>query len=151
MAGDHPAVIESALAVGDDLPYYNYWHLGLNSAILLGDAAAARSIIELIPGGVGRRFEVLREIADTALELLEGSRDAAALGFMNVISRLEEVETERYGAEWGATFAAVMPERTEARAAAAEARKWFTSVGARGPLELFSAAWDAIEGEAAAG
>ena len=130
--------------IEDLLPYLNIWHLGLMAAIRAGHPEMAREVMDLIPTGVGRRFELLREMGDAALELLEGDRDRAAERFTGIAERLEEVETERFAMEWRAVFAEAMPEQPEAQDAARRAHAWFTEAGAAGPLSLFAGSWNAI-------
>lgn len=136
--------------IEDLLPYLNIWHLGLMAAIRAGHPEMAREVMDLIPTGVGRRFELLREMGDAALELLEGDRDRAAERFTGIAERLEEVETERFAMEWRAVFAEAMPEQPEAQDAARRAHAWFTEAGAAGPLSLFAGSWNAIPADQAA-
>jgi class 3 adenylate cyclase/tetratricopeptide (TPR) repeat protein len=149
ISGDLDGVVTHMRRIETLHPYLFVWHHGLMTAIRLRDAALAREVIDLIPNGVGRRFELLREMGAAVVELLEGDRERAARRFADCAERLEEVESERFAMEWRAVFAEAMPERPEAQEAARRAYAWFTEAGMNGPLALFAESWNAIPAEEA--
>ncbi|MDX1385536.1 MAG: hypothetical protein R3190_17925, partial [Thermoanaerobaculia bacterium] len=115
---DWTKVLELAPQVVPAQPHHQFRHLALGAALLLGDADALRGAIDLIDKGIGRRFEVLRFAGETGLAVLEGDPEQAAAMFVDLIERIEAVESPRMAAEWRAVFGAVLPDRPEAAAAA---------------------------------
>ncbi|HVR79788.1 MAG TPA: AAA family ATPase, partial [Acidimicrobiia bacterium] len=135
-------VLELAPKVEAPLALHLFRHDAISAAIRLKDPKRLRDALELVKGEMGRRFELLRFAGATGLELMEGDPDQAAVMFIELCDRFEEVESPRMAAVWRAVFAEVMPDRPEAKAAAQEAFKWFSDVGAQGYLELFSPVWE---------
>jgi hypothetical protein len=150
LEGDLDGVLEMAPQVDPALPFHLFRHHAIGAALRLGDPARVRAAVDLIDTPVGRRFEVLRLAGDTAIEVLEGDPDRGAAMFGDLINKLKEVESPRLAAEWRAVFGEVMPDRPEANFAAKEAYDWFSEVGARGYLDLFSQVWDRQLGQQAA-
>ena len=150
LEGDLEGVLELAPQVDPAQPQHEFRHHALAAAIKLGDPDQLRVAIEMIELPIGRRFEVLRFAGDTGLELLEGDPDRAASMFVELVELFAEVESPRFAAVWQTIFAEVMPDRPEAKAAAAEAHRWFSEVGAHGYLNLFAHVWDRQLGEQAA-
>ncbi len=143
LEGDHEKVIDIGLKIGTEaLASQNYRHFGMAAAIRLGDTAKLRPFGLLIEGQPGRRFEVLRFALETGFELLEGDPNRAATMFVDLCDRMEEVELAMMASYWRATFAEVMPDRPEAKAAAREAYHWYAAAGAQGFLNLFSHVWE---------
>jgi hypothetical protein len=152
LEGKFAEVVDLAPQIDPTLPSMTHWHDAVSAAIRLGDSTRLRTALDLVETEVGRRFEVLRFAGATGLELLEGDPDQAAVMFVELCDRLEEVESPRMAAIWRAILAEVMPDRPEARAAAQDAFKWFSDVGARGYLEIFSHVWARqLEGVSLAG
>jgi hypothetical protein len=135
-------VLNMAPEVDAPLPLHGFRNDAISAAIRLKDPNRLRDAGELVRSLVGRRFEVLRFAAATGLELLEGDPDRAAVMFVELCDRFEEVESPRMANVWRAVFAEVMPERPEAKEATQEAFKWFSDVGAQGYLDLFSHVWE---------
>lgn len=141
LEGDLSSVLDLAPQVDPVFPDQLFRHHAIAAALRLDDPTRLRQAISLIGATYGRRFDVLRLAGETALEVLEGDPDRAAARFVDLIGKLEEVESPRIAAEWRAIFAEVMPNRPEAAVAAKEAHDWFTEVGAQGYLDLFSHVW----------
>jgi hypothetical protein len=107
----------------------------------LKDGARLRRAADLLEVPYGRRFDLLRLAIDAGLELLEGDPDRAAAMFMSLVDGLDKAESPLIGAEWKAIFAEAMPDRPEAQAAGQQSHDWFSSVGARGYLDLYAHVW----------
>lgn len=150
LEGDLIGALDLAPEIEPALPFHLFRHHAIGAALRLGDASRLRAAIGLVDAPVGRRFEVLRFAGDTALQVLEGNADLAAAMFVELVAKLELVESPRIANEWRAIFAEVMPDRPEAGAAAKEAYDWFTEVGANGYLRLFAKVWQRQLGHAAA-
>lgn len=150
LQGDLVGVLELAPQVQPAFPYNLFRHYAIGAALRLRAPDRVRAAIELVDAPLGRRFEVLRLAGDTALQVLEGEADQAAAMFVELIDKLEQVESPRIANEWRAIFAEVMPDRPEAASAAKEAYDWFSEVGANGYLHLFEMVWQQQLGHAAA-
>jgi tetratricopeptide (TPR) repeat protein len=142
LEGDLAGVLELAPQVDPAQPHHEFRHHAMAAAMKLGDANELRRAIDLIELPIGRRYDVLRFAGNTGLELLEGDPDRAATMFGELIDLFTEVESPRFAAVWKSVFAEVMPDRPEAKAAAAEAHHWFSEVGAQGYLDLYSHVWE---------
>ncbi|HSM14496.1 MAG TPA: adenylate/guanylate cyclase domain-containing protein, partial [Thermoanaerobaculia bacterium] len=145
-----PKVLELAPQVEPFQPWNSCRHLALGASLLLGDADAVRSVLEMVGTTFGRRFDVLRFAGAAALEALEGSPAQAAAMFVDLIQQFEAVESPQMAATWRAIFGAVLPDRPEAAEAARRAYAWFTEKGAQGYLDLYSDVWALHLPEAAA-
>jgi len=141
LEGDLSSVLDLAPQVEPVFPDQLFRHHAIAAALRLDDPTRLRQAIGLIGATYGRRFEVLRLAGETALEVLEGDPDRAAARFVDLIGKLDEVESPRIAAEWRAIFAEVMPDRPEAAVAAKEAHDWFSEVGAQGYLDIYSHVW----------
>lgn len=132
---------EALLAADQPLPQFRCFYVATDAAIRLRDPARIEQATAIVDGATGRRFEVIRKLADAGLAAVSGRPEEASRLFEQTCNEIERVEGLLSAATSRALFAIAVPEGAAAAEASRQAHKWFSEVGAHGYLEAYRDAW----------
>jgi tetratricopeptide (TPR) repeat protein len=141
-AGRLESAFEEALIAADQpLAQARCIPILIEASIRLRDRSKLQQATALLDGTVGRRFAVLRRMADVGLVALDGQAEESARLFELACEESERVEGSLTASMARAVFAIAVPNAPGAAAAARQAHKWFTENGAVGYLRAYREAW----------
>jgi class 3 adenylate cyclase len=132
---------EALVAANGPLNQARCIHVATEAAIRLRDPARLEQARALLAGAVGRRFAVVRKMADAGQAALAGRAEESSRLFEEMCDETEQIEGLLSAARARALFGIVVPNEAGAVEAARKAYQWFSDAGAVGFLRAYSDAW----------